>query len=877
MPVESQSDFSGGLNDRLPPHKIGANQCAELQNVDLSFGDLRGEYQTLSGGQSDYYYEKADRWVSAAGFTETLAISNFTSSTQTISTDSNFYSPMTIDSSAGHTVTIASNTTVQIYEVTTGVHGASAFVEYNDDLYVARGTFTVTGTWSNSSNTNRLTIQTSGGVGEAYKLQVGDELTGTNLPDDVFVTRIATATNHVFINRDVTASGTNVTVSVNPIISKFLDGDTSESYRVSALKPDPTINFEQDATYGSNADRGAGHSASWYSANFVVPFQYGLAHFDHTGYESTMSSLTDSSLSNTYFTTNNNIPMYINFGAAPGSSRSITDLAHAGAKPKGGRFAFYRVGGSSAVIKKLDNLFIDEDLSIAVSGSSGNNLTVAITGGDNDHQYRVGWLNFKTASATKYSYSNGSYSVAATHTGKTDYKSGAASHNFVLTGSSSTHHTDLVVYLKIPGELVEREYVTRMLSVNNADVSNANTFDYIDFQSSDSLVDIQPIESNNEPPKASKYLIESGNIFYAVVDTRLFASDYGNPNSYRTGAFLDFDQKITGLSSIGSELVVFTEYGVYRVFGSDPFALKKVRVPTTEGVPDGGNKTIVKFQGGIMFASHQGICFYNGKSVERLSHGLISDFTYPNNTTKANNAGGIYDDVYYLLGNSGTGYKVDLKTQPLKVIKSSFNASKLYYRGADNILYADTGRPGYVTGSRSNFNVKTRKFSGGDINLEKIFKSVRLTGESFHGTITVFVDDAQTDTFTVSSSVSDFDRTFYLDQPRQGNGLQVRLSSAYGNVHRINIDFDAAANATRKIYEAVQIQYTGTPSVTVSLDGTDLIGEPSSTVLSAPSGAVGEAMLYFPEMTTGLVPHIKETTDEASGRILSYQFIASNV
>ena len=83
--------------------------------------------------------------------------------------------------------------------------------------------------------------------------------------------------------------------------------------------------------------------------------------------------------------------------------------------------------------------------------------------------------------------------------------------------STSLHNHDnsyvsVVVYLKIPGELVEREYVTRILSVNNADVSNANTFDYIDFQSSDSLVDIQPIESDNEPPKASKYLIESGEV-----------------------------------------------------------------------------------------------------------------------------------------------------------------------------------------------------------------------------------------------------------------------------------------------------------------------------------------------------------------------------
>ena len=876
MPLESQTDFSGGLNDRLPPHKIGANQCAELQNVDLSFGDLRGEYQTLSGGQSDYYYEKADKWVSAAGFTESIAISDFTSSTQTISTDSNFYSPMTIGSL--HTVTIANNITVQVYEVTQGVHNASSFVEYNEDLYVARDAFSVTGTWSNSSNTNRLTIQTSGGVGEAYKLQVGDELSGTNLPSDVFITRVDNANNHVYINRDVTVSQTDGTINVNPIISKFLDGDTVSSYRVSALKPDPVINFEQKTSYGSDTDRAAGHSKAWFSSNFVVPFQYGLAHFDETGYESTMSSLTDSSLSNTYFNVGeNNVPMYIDFGAAPGSSRSITDLAYSSSKTTSGRFALYRVGGSSAVIKRLDNLFIDEDLTVAVTDTADANITITIGSAKTGHQYRVGWLNFKTGTATKYSYTNGSYSVAATHTGKTDYKSGATSHTFELVSSGTAHHTDLVVYMKIPGELVEREYVARMVSVNNADVSNANTFDYIDFQSSDSLIDIQPIEADNEPPKASKYLIESGNIFYAAVETRLYASDYGNPNSYRTGAYIDFDQKITGLSSIGSELVVFTEYGVYRVFGNDPFGLKKVRVPTTEGVPDGGIKTIVKFQGGIMFASHQGICFYNGKSVERLTHNVINGFSYPNNTTKANNAGGIYDDVYYLLGNSGTGYKVDLKSQPLKVTNSTFNASKLYYRGADNTLYADTGRPGYATGDRSTFTVKTRKFSAGDINLEKLFKSIRITGENFYGTVKVFVDDTLTDTFTIGSSVADFDRTFYLGQPRQGNGVQVQLSGAYGNVHRINVDYDAAANATRKLYESAQVQYSGTPSVTVSLDGIDLIGEPTSTVLSAPTGAVGEAMLYFPEMTTGLVPHIKETADEVSGRILGYQFNASDV
>ena len=276
-----------------------------------------------------------------------------------------------------------------------------------------------------------------------------------------------------------------------------------------------------------------------------------------------------------------------------------------------------------------------------------------------------------------------------------------------------------------------------------------------------------------------------------------------------------------------------------------------------------------------MFASHAGICFYNGKSVERLTHNIINSFSYPN-ATKSNNAGGIYKDVYYLLGSSGTGYKVDLKGRPLKVSNTSFNASKLYYRGADNTLYADTGRPGYETGDRTSFGVTTRKFSAGDINSEKVFKSVRLTGESFKGTINVLVDGTQTDTFSVVGVVDDFDRTFYLTQPRQGNGLQVQLATAFGNIHRINIDYEVAANMTEKLYESTQIQYTGTPSITVSLDSNNVIGD-TPISLSSPTGEVGEAVLYFPEMTTGLLPHVKETTSEASGRILSYQYKTSDV
>ena len=70
------------------------------------------------------------------------------------------------------------------------------------------------------------------------------------------------------------------------------------------------------------------------------------------------------------------------------------------------------------------------------------------------------------------------------------------------------------------------------------------------------------------------------------------------------------------------------------------------------------------------------------------------------------------------------------------------------------------------------------------------------------------------------------------------------------------------------------MKYVGTPTVAVTLDGSANI---PATALSAPTGAVGEGTLYFAAMSTGLVPHLKETNDEASGRILEFSYAATEV
>jgi len=1058
MAVESQTDFSGGLNTRTPAHLLAANQLTELQNVDLSHNDLRGEFGTLSGGETDFYYEAASAWVSAEGFqlAETIldwpskfsqdnitTISTVTSGTAskikftfsashglsdgdiikvtaTTSLPGNivadtkyyvndkdattFYVEPSIGggnitySSAGsgtrkivHVVaatvnyfsgspnaeigdgttielvdTVGASTILRLFATTQGIHGANSYVEYNDDLYIARSSFEITATSTNASDILNTGNHTN-------KFQVGDELVNSlYVNTGTYIKSINTSNSTVTLNQPAIATHVGATYTVNSIISKYVDGVTTESYRAGVNTPIPVIEFDKKVNSSTaginyNTGRNGSHSDAWYGITDPIPFQYGLAEYDATGVESTMSKLSDSNIGTIggdkfpNGTTDVNNPQYINVS---GVDRYST------LKTTKGRFALYRVGGTSAFIKRCDNLFLDNDLTVTTAETtSPSKLTVTLGSAKDAFQYKVRWYSYNDIGTTsaKYNYynsstgyinpfvktgevssieadasnkikftttahnlingneirfastgslpgnidggsffvsnktaneftvedtavnnvagdvthsSNGSgtltwtgYPTSYAYFGETEYKnSSSGTLVFAIDSDNNSHFTDIFVEMKIPGETVEREYICRTITHGGGDAASGTGVDYIDFNRADSLVDIQPIQEASTPAKNMVGLIESSNLFFAFKDNRLYVSDYGNPNSWPESGFLDFDQNITGLGTLGSELVVFTEYGMYRVFGTDPSLLKKVQIPTTEGIKDGSRKTITKFQSGIFFAGLNGICFYDGQGVKRITQESLDTFALPN-TTASNNHGGYHEDTYYLLGTTGVGYKIDVKGRAI-LSRTTQTASNLFFRGSDNTLYGDSGKISSPTGSRQAFTATTRKFASVDINTEKIFYSITLTGESFAGTINFLLDGTQTDTFSVGSAVTDLDRTFYLTAPRAGNGAQVQLSSCTGVINKISVNYDGSETLAEALYTSVKMKYVGTPTVSVSLDGVPNI---SATTLSAPTGAVGEATLYFDAMSTGLVPHLRETNNEASGRVLEFSYAATGV
>ena len=87
------------------------------------------------------------------------------------------------------------------------------------------------------------------------------------------------------------------------------------------------------------------------------------------------------------------------------------------------------------------------------------------------------------------------------------------------------------------------------------------------------------------------------------------------------------------------------------------------------------------------------------------------------------------------------------------------------------------------------------------------------------------------------------------------------------------MDSDMAAGFSLSRYNSITITYTGTPVVSVLVDGTTKI---STTTLSSPSGVQDVATLYFPAMTEGVIPHVTATETEAN-RIIRYSYDAEEI
>lgn len=264
-----------------------------------------------------------------------------------------------------------------------------------------------------------------------------------------------------------------------------------------------------------------------------------------------------------------------------------------------------------------------------------------------------------------------------------------------------------------------------------------------------------------DAPAYLRFLKESNNFFFGVGTERteasryggtnkkgtfLFVSAYNDPTNWPTTGYVQFDSEITGLASYPGELIVFTENAVYRVTGSRFDQMRKTKLATTEGLPDGNHKTISVVNNYLCWVSQSGICFYNGASVTNLTRGRFDDLSF---STSVNLHAGQYEDSYYVVDNNETGFTVDFSLEGFPVSRVdlkedvsplSTDLPVLHYVGSQNRLYTRNGVVEQnATGDRNLFTFKTRAFDGGAFGSLKYVKNITLNGTG-SGTVQIYLD-----------------------------------------------------------------------------------------------------------------------------------------
>jgi len=931
MPVETQTSFAGGLNTRFPAHKIPDNAVQEALNCDFSYGDVR-QYKGIGGegGGSSFFYEAGNTWVGADGVGgQSVPIQVYTTDT-TISSSATFGTPLTVNQNV--TLTVASGQTLTVQDSIRGLHGSQSFIEYAEDTYIAREDFEITAT-TVYANTLSITLSSSDifKIIEGDELITSFTDSDTKIRSINTAANTVTLTRQTTNGSQLT----NETVTIRATPVRIIDGNTSVVTKLGLDTPQIGFEVFQPNPGDQASFRDFGHSVAWVQNTPPVVFRYGLAKYDDlTLAESGMSALSDLSQAqsavNLYY---NDVPVFVNFrnsrgvtvssanpavvtlaghglkagdriqftastiptGMAEGTDYFVTEVPNsstfkfstsyggtnvatssAGSNVKlisgsldDGKYTAYRIGGTSAILKKAYNFFYQSNFHVT---ATTNAATVTFTIANKPSVGTV-YARVLVYGSPPTRYSEGSSYVAnESFLTKEVFFSGTSFS--VSSNGNNDHYLDVIFYIKDTEEGDDRVYNLigdRGGAVNVDDSSTNELISYvnlIDFQPDRNLVDIEPITDNALPPTGLKHIVEVNNFLFGAVKKRLHVTAFGRPNNWPLDGFIDFDSNITALASRGGECVVFTEFGMHRVYGNAHNQMRKVKVPTTEGCPEGLDKCVANLRDNLVFKSQSGISIFNGKDVQVLTLPTLDQFTLPDNTP-INNSGGVLEDVYYLLGKTGTGYRVDFKYGSTKISKTDINASNLFYRGLTNKLYSTDGFIG--GGSDLKFNLRTRDFDLGNIDIEKYLDSIAIVGENFKGTIQIFADDEVVETFTFNNAISNFNRTLYPSASLFGNRFSVRFEQCEGTLQSVSASINPIQNLQRQRFDSVEVYYTGSPSVEVKIDNNQNPEIPSTVLTQTNINKTNTSTLYFPAMTEGYVPHLIAVSDETN-KILNVKY-----
>lgn len=430
--------------------------------------------------------------------------------------------------------------------------------------------------------------------------------------------------------------------------------------------------------------------------------------------------------------------------------------------------------------------YINPDTSITLTGSGTSYTLTLPTAGT----YRIAW----------YAYQNCTLSFDSGTTAKSDTTgvvftttSANETRSITLSEPSDDGYRGFDLWIEkrvLAGVTSSADTYAMARCFDVFETSSATTItgsDFLDVFSaglSSGSLSSSGTSTNTAAPDYLKFLEESNNFFFGVgtEDTNpsryasgnkkgsyLFVSSYNNPRDWPLTGYVEFDDEINGIHSYPGELIVWTQNGTYRVTGSRPEQMRKIKLATTEGMKPEYHNSIALVNNYLVWVSQSGICFYDGNSVTNLTRGRFETTDLPILNAGASIHAGQIDGRYYVVGSDETGFMVDFNLEGFPVTQvdlaetgttrftDTVNSASttpdpvLYYKRSENQLYS---RRGIIEGktSRNLWDYQTRDFDGGAYGSIKLVKNIVLNGKGT-GKVQIYLDGQPVFT-TVTNNVT---------------------------------------------------------------------------------------------------------------------------
>ena len=219
-------------------------------------------------------------------------------------------------------------------------------------------------------------------------------------------------------------------------------------------------------------------------------------------------------------------------------------------------------------------------------------------------------------------------------------------------------------------------------------------------------IDVSRIElytfENTPPPTSLDMLIEVNGTMWGSDGKKVYFSRTGSPEYWGILDYVTLDKDCTGIGKFGNSVIAFTKTSAYIINGSTRDDVSIERLPFNQGCVN--KHSVVNIDAYLVWTSLNGICVFNGSTVDVLTKktiswdefGRLGNLTYDDylsTTTKWDSSAGFdiqyaigWQDKYYGVFNGGV-MVLDV-ADGLKVSSIAIeNVQSVAINGNDNLLY----------------------------------------------------------------------------------------------------------------------------------------------------------------------------------------------